>query len=112
MGHLSFYAPSVSVSLRGGIRGISGERGEGGRADRDASVRAVRRKGSWESYESRWSWRGAGAGAGPGAGPSNVGTSQMAGVMANGERDKGVAGANEGKELERVPESPSVVAVK
>lgn len=112
MGHLSFYAPSVSVSLRGGIRGISGERGEGGRADRDASVRAVRRKGSWESYESRWSWRGAGAGTGPGAGPSNVGTSQMAGVMANGERDKGIAGANEGKELERVPESPSVVAVK
>ncbi|WVW83118.1 hypothetical protein I302_105136 [Kwoniella bestiolae CBS 10118] len=26
-------------------------------ADRDASVRAVRRKGSWESYESGWSWR-------------------------------------------------------
>lgn len=106
MGHLSLYAPSVSVSLRGGLRGVSGERGEGGRADRDASVRAVRRKGSWESYESRWSWRGAGAGVGPGAGPSNAGTSQIAGAMTSGERDKGAAGANEGKELERVPESP------
>ncbi|WWC69497.1 uncharacterized protein I206_103439 [Kwoniella pini CBS 10737] len=28
------------------------------KADRDASVRAIRRKGSWESYESGWSWRG------------------------------------------------------
>lgn len=29
-----------------------------GEADRDASVRALRRKGSWESNESGWSWRG------------------------------------------------------
>lgn len=108
MGHLSLYTPSISVSLRGGVKGIGGERGEGGRADRDASVRAVRRKGSWESYESRWSWRGAGAG----AGQSNGGTSQMGGTMTNGERDKGTTVVNEGKELERVPESPSVVAVK
>ncbi|WVQ98703.1 hypothetical protein IAU59_005834 [Kwoniella sp. CBS 9459] len=53
--HLSTTAPSVSMSLRqwslGGDRGMN-------RADRDASVRAVRRKGSWESYESGWSWRG------------------------------------------------------
>lgn len=27
------------------------------RADEDASVRALRRRGSWESGESRWSWR-------------------------------------------------------
>lgn len=48
-------------------------------ADRDASVRAVRRKGSWESNESGWSWKGqlyaqsSGAvtpQAGPGMGPS------------------------------------------
>ncbi|KAL1405507.1 hypothetical protein Q8F55_009144 [Vanrija albida] len=28
-----------------------------GRADDDASMRAIRRRGSWESGESRWSWR-------------------------------------------------------
>jgi hypothetical protein len=32
-----------------------------GRCDDDASMRAIRRRGSWESAESRWSWR-AGAG--------------------------------------------------
>jgi len=34
--------------------------GRGNVADRDASVRAVRRKGSWESNESGWSWKGQG----------------------------------------------------
>jgi hypothetical protein len=28
-----------------------------GRCDDDASMRAIRRRGSWESAESRWSWR-------------------------------------------------------
>lgn len=46
--HLSTHA----TSLRTGGWGPGGAR-----ADRDASVRAVRRKGSWESYESGWSWR-------------------------------------------------------
>lgn len=32
------------------------------RADEDASVRALRRRGSWESGESRWSWRPAAVG--------------------------------------------------
>ncbi|WOO85498.1 uncharacterized protein LOC62_07G008997 [Vanrija pseudolonga] len=36
-----------------------------GRADDDASMRAIRRRGSWESGESRWSWR-------PGAEPAGV----------------------------------------
>lgn len=56
------YPPSAALSLSfrtGGWSGAPG--GGGGRADRDASVRAVRRKGSWESYESGWSWRAAGA---------------------------------------------------
>jgi hypothetical protein len=42
---------SHALSIRAG-RGV----------DRDASVRAVRRKGSWESYESGWSWRGGAGG--------------------------------------------------
>ena len=38
-------------------------RGGWGRVlDPAASVRAIRRKGSWESYESGWSWRAAQAG--------------------------------------------------
>ena len=54
---LSAYAPASlgNMSIRTG--------GWGGRsnvADRDASVRAVRRKGSWESNESGWSWKGQG----------------------------------------------------
>lgn len=36
---------------------LSGARSRYGRADDDASMRAVRRRGSWESGESRWSWR-------------------------------------------------------
>ncbi|KAK8869832.1 hypothetical protein IAR55_000400 [Kwoniella newhampshirensis] len=49
--------PSLSMSLRGWVGDRSGHRV----ADRDASVRALRRQGSWESYESGWSWRGLGA---------------------------------------------------
>ncbi|WVQ71635.1 hypothetical protein IAR50_001175 [Cryptococcus sp. DSM 104548] len=95
-GHLSLHAPSISMSLRG-LRGIGGAGPGGGfdgRADGDASVRAVRRKGSWESNESGWSWRGAAAAAvAQGQGPTSV-----------NERD--------GTELERVLESPSVIDVK
>ncbi|WVR05277.1 hypothetical protein IAU60_002289 [Kwoniella sp. DSM 27419] len=58
--HLS-NAPSVAMSMR---QWSLADRGNM-KADRDASVRAVRRKGSWESYESGWSWRGGG---GPSAG--------------------------------------------
>ncbi|WWD15895.1 hypothetical protein CI109_100319 [Kwoniella shandongensis] len=54
--HLSMGPPSLSMSWRGQWVG-----GRGGVADRDASVRALRRQGSWESYESGWSWRGLGA---------------------------------------------------
>ncbi|BEJ16054.1 hypothetical protein CspHIS471_0506590 [Cutaneotrichosporon sp. HIS471] len=43
---VSTHALSLSVRTRGY-----------GRADDDASMRAVRRRGSWESGESRWSWR-------------------------------------------------------
>ncbi|GMK55430.1 hypothetical protein CspeluHIS016_0204860 [Cutaneotrichosporon spelunceum] len=43
---MSTHALSLSVRTRGY-----------GRADDDASMRAVRRRGSWESGESRWSWR-------------------------------------------------------
>ncbi|ODN84673.1 hypothetical protein L202_00570 [Cryptococcus amylolentus CBS 6039] len=95
-GHLSLHAPSISMSLRG-LRGIGGAGPSGGfdgRADGDASVRAVRRKGSWESNESGWSWRGAAAAAvAQGQGPASV-----------TERD--------GTELERVLESPRVIDVK
>jgi len=61
------YPPSAHghPSLRAG--------GWGRMADRDASVRAIRRKGSWESYESGWSWRAAQAGeAGYGVGRNGV----------------------------------------
>ncbi|WVF72117.1 hypothetical protein IAT40_006929 [Kwoniella sp. CBS 6097] len=81
--HLSTTAPSVSMSLRqwslGGDRGMN-------RADRDASVRAVRRKGSWESYESGWSWRGlsgpasasaSASASAPGAGTGTIGESTV-----------------------------------
>lgn len=51
---VSTHAIAASVRTRGNMR-----------ADDDASMRAVRRRGSWESGESRWSWKpGAGAGAG------------------------------------------------
>ena len=49
---LSLYGHTPSMSLR------TGGWHSGRVADGDASVRAVRRKGSWESNESRWSWRG------------------------------------------------------
>lgn len=45
-----------------------------GRADDDASMRALRRRGSWESSESRWSWR---PGAGPGPGGVGADTASM-----------------------------------
>ena len=59
------YAPSThALSLYGGAPSLSVRTGgwHGGRtgvADGDASVRAVRRKGSWESNQSEWSWRAA-----------------------------------------------------
>lgn len=52
------YPPSLHPTLGTSFR-TGGWAGGRGAADRDASVRAVRRKGSWESYESGWSWRGA-----------------------------------------------------
>ncbi len=50
------YPPSAHAlsSMRNG--------GWGRAVERDASTRAIRRKGSWESYESGWSWRAAQAG--------------------------------------------------
>lgn len=39
----------------------------------DASDRAVRRRGSWESAESGWSWRGPARGAPSSVGPSSIG---------------------------------------
>lgn len=50
---VSTHAIAASVRTRGNTR-----------ADDDASMRAVRRRGSWESGESRWSWK-------PGAGVDN-----------------------------------------
>ncbi|OCF45492.1 hypothetical protein I317_00739 [Kwoniella heveanensis CBS 569] len=84
--HLSTTAPSVSMSLRqwslGGDRGMY-------RADRDASVRAVRRKGSWESYESGWSWRGLSGPASGTATGSAGGDTMVAPQTANGGNGSG-----------------------
>ncbi|KAL7424354.1 hypothetical protein Q5752_000036 [Cryptotrichosporon argae] len=75
---LSAYAPSLAASA-----GLSlMRRSSRGAIDEDASVRAVRRRGSWESGESRWSWR-AGAGVGAGAGWAGAG-SLTPGTLATG----------------------------
>ena len=58
MGAPSFQAPSIYGHAPSSMR-IGDWHNARGVADGDASVRAVRRKGSWESNESRWSWRGA-----------------------------------------------------
>ena len=60
----SSYTPSLNaVSLHGIAPSISIRTGWTGRGDRvadsNASVKAIRRKGSWESYQSGWSWRAA-----------------------------------------------------
>jgi hypothetical protein len=70
------YPPSLHPTLGTSMR-TGGGWGRGPVADRDASVRAVRRKGSWESYESGWSWRG---GSGVGAGGA-VGVNGVAGSV-------------------------------
>nr|XP_018263881.1 uncharacterized protein I303_03757 [Kwoniella dejecticola CBS 10117]OBR86039.1 hypothetical protein I303_03757 [Kwoniella dejecticola CBS 10117] len=57
------YQPSINTHLSTAASIMSFKR-----ADRDASVRAIRRKGSWESYESGWSWRGLNGPTGGGGG--------------------------------------------
>ncbi|ORX39853.1 hypothetical protein BD324DRAFT_648473 [Kockovaella imperatae] len=66
-----------ALSLYGGMSMRTGR----GVADGDASVRAVRRKGSWESNESRWSWRGARGQQVPGGGASTPGGSVLNPMM-------------------------------
>ncbi|WWC90055.1 uncharacterized protein L201_004987 [Kwoniella dendrophila CBS 6074] len=58
------YPPSTHLSTATSI--ISFNHKSNSKSDRDASVRAIRRKGSWESYESGWSWRGLSGGGGGG----------------------------------------------
>ncbi|WVN85306.1 uncharacterized protein L203_100451 [Cryptococcus depauperatus CBS 7841] len=99
-GHLSIGAPSVSLSVRG-IRSS----GVDGRADKDASVKAVRRKGSWESYESGWSWRGAGTG--PPASGSIMSTHQVPGATLAAEKGN----LTEGKDMGKIPDKPLVIAI-
>ncbi|WWD01422.1 hypothetical protein V866_008366 [Kwoniella sp. B9012] len=55
--HNIIYAQSYTPSTHASILSIN-RNWTRDKVDRDASVRAVRRKGSWESYESGWSWRG------------------------------------------------------
>ncbi|OCF54153.1 hypothetical protein L486_08350 [Kwoniella mangroviensis CBS 10435] len=55
--HNVAYAQSYTPSTHASILSIN-RNWTRDKVDRDASVRAVRRKGSWESYESGWSWRG------------------------------------------------------
>lgn len=94
----STHALSVHIpaSLRtGGTAGWGGGR----LADRDASVRAVRRKGSWESYESGWSWR-PGAGSGPMYGPQGpIGTSSPAAVASGSPNIGGSSSAGHAEGL-------------
>lgn len=51
-----------------------------GRADDDASMRAIRRRGSWESGESRWSWR-----PGPTDGPMFSALNRRSELLADGD---------------------------